>query len=655
MVLPGGTCACARFSPALPQFRTAVAPSGSPTLVASGSPVQAAKSAGRLGELAKNGLSGLAAHKWLRGSEAGPCPTGDGRVRVERRSERWPVVRLALSETGRASGRALRRLVLSPRLREPRPDRLLFAPQDLRTADPTVAADFSDGLYPLAGRTVRGRGASPFGAEPPTEAWAAELYGFGWLRHLRAAETPGARETARRLVADALGPSRRTLETGIGRRTPVMARRLISLLAHSPLVLSGAEPALYVRCLEAIGRWCGSLERDMARSGPPADRLQAAIAVSFAGLCCAGLERPLRRGLRVFEAELDRQILPDGGHVSRNPAVLIDLAADLLPLRLLFASRALAVPTALSGALDRLTPMLRFFRHGSGDFALFNGMGATPVDLVATLLGHDRDGGEPVSHALPSGYDRLVAGGAVVLAETGPPPPPVAAGSAAAGCLSFEFSSGPCRVVVNCGAPPPGSRFALPSRRTAAHSTVTLDGRSSAVFLPEADDGRGWAGTAVTRRLGPILLAGPTAVTTDRQATANGGRGLKASHDGYRERFGAVHERELFLAGDGALLAGLDTIRRDDARTAEPVAAAVRFHLAPDVEAEAEPGSAEVRIRLPNAEHWLFTAPDVPPAVEASVSFAVPEEVRPARQIVLNVPLTGARTTIGWSFRRIDG
>ena len=41
---------------------------------------------------------------------------------------------------------------------------------------------------------------SPFEIEPPSEAWARELYGFGWLRHLRAAGSELSREQAKALV-----------------------------------------------------------------------------------------------------------------------------------------------------------------------------------------------------------------------------------------------------------------------------------------------------------------------------------------------------------------------------------------------------------------------------------------------------------------------
>ena len=80
---------------------------------------------------------------------------------------------------------------------------------------------------------------------------------------------------------------------------------------------------------------------------------------------------------RRLSDELGRQVLPDGGHASRNPGALIELLLDLLPLRQAFAARNVPPPPALNNAIDRMMPMLRFFRHGDGNFALFNGMGPT--------------------------------------------------------------------------------------------------------------------------------------------------------------------------------------------------------------------------------------------------------------------------------------
>ena len=79
-------------------------------------------------------------------------------------------------------------------------DRLVIAPQDLRTADGTRASEIYAGRFAFAGKVVICDGRSPFEIAPPSEEWAAALLGFGWLRHLRAAESGITRANARALV-----------------------------------------------------------------------------------------------------------------------------------------------------------------------------------------------------------------------------------------------------------------------------------------------------------------------------------------------------------------------------------------------------------------------------------------------------------------------
>ena len=72
------------------------------------------------------------------------------------------------------------------------------------------------------------------------------------------------------------------------------------------------------------------------RDGLP--RLQARVALSYAALCMAKQIRHLRGTTRRLVNEIESQILPDGGHVSRNPGALIEILLDFLPLSQTFWS-----------------------------------------------------------------------------------------------------------------------------------------------------------------------------------------------------------------------------------------------------------------------------------------------------------------------------
>ena len=512
--------------------------------------------------------------------------------------------------------------------------RLLFAPHDLRTADPTTAGDIYAGYFAFAGRTLRTHGESPFDSEPPSEAWAEALNGFAWLRHLHAADTAIARANARALVEDFIGKKR---ERGdIARRPAVAARRLISLLSHSPLLLEGADHVFYERFLRHVSRLAERLNLALSGAVEGATRLNCLIAVTFAAICLDGQDGRRRRLEHALSDELDHQILPDGGHLSRNPRLLIELLLDLLPLRETFMARGIEPPRGVLMGIERMMPHLRLFRHGDGALALFNGMSTTPPDLMATLAAYDDARARPIEQAGYSGYSRLTGDRSLVMVDAGAPPRGAHSVEAHAGCLAFEFSSGAQRLVVNCGTSRYGSpELRLAARSTAAHSTVTLDDRSSASF---------------GRVLGEMrIVAGPSDVRVARQDTPAGQEWV-GSHDGYKREHGAVHTRRLLLARDGASLSGEDEITLIGAPGELPAVA--RFHLHPLVKPSLIQEGKGALLALPNGEVWAFEASGLDVSIEESIFLAAADGRRRTEQ--LSIAFDAVSTPqILWRFSRI--
>jgi uncharacterized heparinase superfamily protein len=507
------------------------------------------------------------------------------------------------------------------------PERILIAPPDLRLADRQIAADIYHGRFPFAGHVVETGGQSPFQVGMAASAWAEDLHGFRWLRHMREAGTDLAAANARALVADWIATHGRHV-VGVAWDPAVTSRRIIAWLQHSAIVLQGAEFPFYRVFLKLLAVQIRYL-RAMAPEMPDGEeRLRARIALAFAALSLPAAPATLRNASRNLAVELDRQILPDGGHISRNPSAVLELLADLLPLRQTYANQAETPPGALMGAIDRMLPALRFFRHQDGALARFNGMGLTIHDRVAAILRHDDTAGAPLLHAPHSGYERLVAGGTTVIADTGPPPPLAVSGDAHAGCLSFEMSSGRQQYVVNAGVDSFGiSDFKPLARATAAHSTATVNDTSSCRFN---------LSPRLARLLDTPLVDGPRHVPCARLDRSDS-QGFVASHDGYLGRFGLVHEREVVLAAGGSMLAGVDRFlhpqRHAPSGNARDVVT-LRFHLHPDVQLSL---NEEGRLVLDSArgDCWVFSCGDVEPAIEESIFFAGLGGPRRSHQIVL--------------------
>ena len=426
----------------------------------------------------------------------------------------WLLVSGAMRRVaGRANGHPLWRWPIALPFKG---DRLLIAPQDLRTADATRASEIYSGRFAFAGKVVVGDGRSIFEMEPPSDEWAAALLGFGWLRHLRAAESGITRANARALVDEwiALQGSWHALAW----RPDVLSRRIISWLSQSTLVLQDADLRFYRRFLRSLVRQVRYLRHTAGDARRGVARMQATIALAYAALCIAGQARHIKSATERLSQELQRQILPDGGHVTRDPGAIIEVLLELLPLRQAFASRNIAPPQPLLNAIDRMMPMLRFFRHSEGTFAHFNGMGATPADLLLTLLPMTKPMARRCRTRPIPAYQRLEAGGGVLIMDTGRAPPIEMSLEAHAGCLSFEFSSPrQSLIVVNCGMPATAREEWRPlARATAAHSTVTFNDTSSARFVE----------LPVFRRVlgGSPMLGGPSVVSVTREDTARGAR-----------------------------------------------------------------------------------------------------------------------------------
>jgi uncharacterized heparinase superfamily protein len=306
----------------------------------------------------------------------------------------------------------------------------------------------------------------------------------------------------------------------------------------------------------------------------------------------------------------------------------------------------MAPPSALLNAIDRMMPMLRFFRHSDGTFAHFNGMGATPIEQVMTLLAYDETHGAPLSNAPYSAYQRIEAGGGVLIMDTGGAPPIELSLDAHASCLSFEFSTPKHNpLVVNCGMPPVGRddwrRFA---RSTAAHSTVTFGDASSARFVENATFRRVLGGSP--------MLGGPLSINVTREERGDGIM-LRASHDGYADGFDVIHERTVLVSNDGNKVEGEDFFigARGGQIRGKDDAYAVRFHLHPSVKATRLTDGHGVLLMTANRDVWTFSAPEQPVELEDSVFLGGSEGPRRTAQIVIHGNAR-ATTRVMWTFQQ---
>ncbi len=510
------------------------------------------------------------------------------------------------------------------------PGGLVLSPPDPWPGDAARGNLILAGEFVLAGRTVN-LPVDPWGWSPATTdpAWLAELHGFDWLRDLHVVGSDAGRRRGRDLIAAWI--ERHGRWKPVSWRPDVLGTRIVAWLGQYDFFCASADDGFQERFLASLSRQARHLARALPGSTTGSDLLLAMKGLIYAGVCLPGGEARLAQGLRLLERELPRQVLADGGHAERSPSGHLRVLRHLIDIRATLLAAGREVPPALQSAIDRMAPMLRFFRHGDGGLALFNDSNEEEAWLVDLVLTRSDAKGKPLASAPHSGFQRLTANRTLLVADMGPPPAPGYDRHAHAGTLAFELSVGKDRVIVNCGAHAGGSpEWRLAQRATAAHSTVTVEDTNSTELRPDGAPGRR-----------------PRAVHC-RRDEADGNVWVEASHDGYRRALGVLHRRRLFLAATGEDLRGEDRVSGPDGRRF-----AVRFHLHPAVRVSMVQAGRAALLRLPSGGGWRLRAAGGEMRLGESVYLGVRGEVKRGEQIEVSGRIDGREAIVKWALQRV--
>lgn len=545
----------------------------------------------------------------------------------------------------------------SVRLKGRFPLKLLASPDDPWGGDAGTGADILESGFAHAGHHLTARPGDLWEkANDAPASFTSWLQGYSWLRDLAAKRESGGKQVAKKtgLLAEKIVSAWLERYGGwhaVAWRPDILGERLMMWILHAPLIFSSSDMVYRSAVLNSLVRQSRHLGRSIAFTADGPGRITAAVGLIMSGLLIAGGERRAKRGFVVLRRTLEKQVLPDGGPLSRNPADAVRIARDLVILKNACAVISATLPEWVQGALDRLIPFIRALSHKDHRLAQFNGAFADDCPNVEDLTEKSGAHGKAITNASHTGYQRLKRWRTLVLVDAGPPPARALRTGHHAGTGSLEFSDGKDRIVVNMGGSDagyggdPGGLLEL-SRTSAAHSTLVIDNTNSSELKPRGRIGRG-----------------PVIVSVERRESDDG-QWLEVSHDGYAARWGITHRRRLFLASSGEDLRGEDMVLAKPLGVKRALAghwpkqADIRFHLHPRISASPTQDGSAIILRLPHGHGWLFRCKGAVPTLADSLYLEGPGVPVKTQQIVLSTqidaPVGESETIINWSFRRLD-
>lgn len=510
-------------------------------------------------------------------------------------------------------------LALAPRA----PDQLRTVPPDAWPGDAARGRDMVAGLFSFAGQTIEKENLSwkPDGA---TAEWVAALHGFEWLRDLRSVGGERARRMAREMVALWIEVYPRYEQTAW--RADITGARLAAWIAFHDFFCATADEAFRRNYFSSLSRQARYLSKALPGQLTGLPLMQALRGLAYAGIALEGGEPRLEQAFGIIVAQIREQILPDGTHISRSPQQTFEFLRCLVDLRTALIAAKLEMPEELQHAIDRATPAVKFFRHGDGGLAQFNGGQEGNAHLCDVTLMRSAARGRAMKSLPQGGYERICQGRSSVIMDTGVPLASAYSDRAHAGLLSIEYSYGRDRVFVNCGTSGVDGKWRRVLRSTLAHSALAVDSRNACPFNGESP-----------------LFSYPH-VRSNREENAEIAL-IEAAHDGYAPRFGLNYTRRVQLLDMGETLRGEEQLA---GRTGVPFA--VRFHLHPDIQASLEDGT--VVLCAKSGLCWRFGAAGADISIEESVYAGADENPVPTLQIVLSGRTGQSPATVRWEARR---
>lgn len=505
------------------------------------------------------------------------------------------------------------------------------------------------GNFLFAGHLVEAPKTLIWDIAPPDAAYEAELQGFGWLDDLAAVADPRTRDTAQQWLwawVDRYGKGR-----GPGWTPDLTGRRIIRWIHHALFVLRGVDKDQSDAFYRSLSRQTIFLSRRWQASSPGLPRFEALTGLIYAGLSLEGMDRHVPAAVKALSRDCATQVDAQGGIPTRNPEELLEVFTLLTWAAAALTEAGHPVQPEHQAAIERIAPTLRTLRHADGGLARFNGGGRGAEGRLDNALAASGIKGR-APDGLAMGYARLSAGRTSVIVDASVPPSGKASYNAHASTLAFELTSGRRPVVVNCGSGAIfGEKWRRAGRATPSHSTLCLDGLSSARL--------GARGKA------DLLTELPQDVPIQVSQAPDGMR-FEGAHDGYVKSHGLTHARTLELTFDGRGMAGEELLvaltdkskRRFDKLPQtvglEGVPYHIRFHLHPEVDATVDMGGTSISLALKSGELWLFRHEGVAQMTLDPSVYLEKGRLRPraTKQIVLSGCAMDYATRIRWSLAK---
>ena len=415
-----------------------------------------------------------------------------------------------------------------------------------------------------------------------------------------------------------------------------LSKRVISWIANSNNFYHEGEENFKINFTKIIKKQLNHLTNEIENTELVNDKMIGCSAIIMGGLCFKHQMQYLNIGFQLLKKIINTIFDNDGFPKSRSPRQVFFYLKYFVFIRELLKDSSTDIPEFLNEIIFYLGQSFSFYFEENEGACLFNGNHNLDTTEFKKYI---KEHGYKFKNKFNSvgGYSILKNKKDKIIVDFGSTPDKKYSADYQSGVLSFEIFHDKEKVITNCGYfQDYNHKLNILSKSTAAHSTLSIDDRSSCKFKKN--------------KLGHFTLESTVKVTNKKIYHDDEIWEIQGTHDGYLKEYGILHQRNIKFFPKEFKYVGEDIIISK--KKFQKLGFDIRFHLLPTTNAIKTQDKLSILLQLKKSG-WRFTCNHKNFGIETGLYFGKKDSYTENKNIYVNGEITKEEEKIKWEIRKI--
>ncbi len=414
------------------------------------------------------------------------------------------------------------------------------------------------------------------------------------------------------------------------------SKRIIAWLSNHRLTYEDSDNEYRLMFDHMIQKQTNHLLNEIKSSNELENKLIGCSAIILTGLAYKNEKNYLENGLNILKNIIKSSIDNQGFTKSRSIKQLVFYLKYFIIIREWFKESQNAIPEYIDETIFYLGSSYAFIWKNVNTDIFFNGnFNSTNTEFDQYL--------KRFSYAFRNdtnelgGYAILRNKKVVLAMDVGSSPSKNFSLDYQYGALSFEIFSNQRKLITNAGYfPNKNNQLNKLSKSTALHSTLVIEDFSSCSSKKSKNN---------------ILVEKGVKVSKKNIVYEKNYWKISATHDGYLQKFGTIHEREIEFYPEQNKFVGYDKLLRKN--SSKEIKFDIRFHLDPNSKVMKTQDNKSILIELED-EGWRFNCDKLDINIDNSLYFGDKNSYKDNQNIFISGMNLGNEQIIKWEIIKLQ-